>query len=256
MSQSLKGRVAIISGAAQGIGAASAYALAEAGAYVVLGDVKDDIGRDTAGRLREQGFEADYLSLDVTDPTAWAAIVAHALSRFGRIDCLVNNAGIDISATIEDARIEDFRRILDVNLFSQFYGMQAVIPTMKGGLGGSIINIASLATKKFAPTSALYASSKAATAALAKTAALHLAQQATGIRVNTVHPGPTATAILLGEDGGRAESPDIKAAIGMIPMARMADASEMGQVVVFLASDASSYMTGAELFVDGGLGLV
>ncbi|WP_340314540.1 SDR family NAD(P)-dependent oxidoreductase [Rhizorhabdus argentea] len=256
MSAVLAGRVAIVSGAAQGIGAASARALAMAGARVVLGDVKDAAGQEQAQQLRAEGFEADYRPLDVTDPVAWADIVAYAQSRHGRIDCLVNNAGIDIPATIEDARPQDLRRILDVNLFSQLHGMQAVIPVMKAAGGGSIVNISSLATKKFAPTGALYAPSKAAAAALAKSAALHLAQQRTGIRVNTVHPGPTATAILLGDDGGRAESPDIKAAIGMIPMARMGEPDEIGAVVLFLASDASSYLTGAELFADGGLGLV
>ena len=147
MTGILVGRVAIISGAAQGIGAASARALAEAGASVVLGDLKDAIGFETAAQLRADGFDADYLPLDVTDPAAWAAIVAHAIAHFGRVDCLVNNAGIDIPGTIEDARIEDFRRILDVNLFSQFHGMQAVIPAMKATGGGSIVNISSLATK-------------------------------------------------------------------------------------------------------------
>lgn len=256
MNAVLAGRVAIISGAAQGIGAGSARALAAAGARVVLGDVKGAAGQEQARQLRVQGFEADYRALDVTDPAGWADVVGYAQSRYGRIDCLVNNAGIDIPATIEDARPDDLRRILDVNLFSQLHGMQAVIPAMKAGGGGSIVNISSLATKKSAPSGALYAPSKAATAALAKAAAVHLAQQKTGIRVNTVHPGPTATAILLGENGGRAESPDIKAAIGMIPMARLGEADEIGAVVLFLASDASSYMTGAELFVDGGLGVV
>ena len=256
MNAALEGHVAIVSGAAQGIGAASARALAAAGACVVLGDMKDVAGHEGAEQLRAESFNADYRALDVTEPAAWAEIVAYTQSRFGRVDCLVNNAGIDIPATIESARPEDLRRILDVNLFSQLYGMQAVIPVMKAGGGGSIINISSLATKKFAPTGALYAPSKAAGAALTKSAAVHLAQQRSGIRVNTIHPGPTATAILLGEDGGRAASPDIKAAIEMIPMARMGEAGEIGAVVVFLASDASSYMTGAELFVDGGLGLV
>lgn len=252
----LEGRVAIVSGAAQGIGAASARALAEAGASVLLGDVKRDIGEATAAELRAGGAAAEFVPLDVTDRAAWDAAVAQAVSRFGKVDCLVNNAGIDIAATIDDARIEDFQRILEVNLFSQFHGMQAVIPEMKRIGGGSIVNMASLATRKQAPTSVIYAPSKAAVASLTKASAIHLAQTGSGIRVNSVHPGPTATAILLGEDGGRAESPDIKAAIGMIPMMRMGDPLEIGTVVVFLASDASAYMTGAELFVDGGLGLV
>jgi 3alpha(or 20beta)-hydroxysteroid dehydrogenase len=252
----LQDKVAIVTGAAQGIGAASAAALAAEGAIVIATDLKQAVGEATVAAIRDAGGRAEFATLDASDRAGWDRVVADAVARHGRIDVLVNNAGIDIAATIDDARIEDFQRILEINLYSQFHGIQAVIPHMRAAGGGSIVNIASLATRKMAPTSVLYAPSKAAVAALTKTSAIHLAQQGTGIRLNSIHPGPTATAILLGEDGARAESPDIKAAIGMIPMGRMGEIAELGAVVVFLASDESRYMTGAELFVDGGLGLI
>jgi len=251
----LAGKIAIVTGAAQGIGAAAACALAASGATVVLADLLEEAGRHIVTRIGAQGGTAAFQQHDVTDPLAWAGLVSHAVDRYGALHCLVNNAGIDIAATIEDARFEDFQRILNVNLYSQFHGMQAAIPAMKASGGGSIVNVSSLATRKLAPTSALYGPSKAAGASLSKAAAIFCAQQGYGIRINTVHPGPTAT-LMLGIDGTSTPPPAIQRAIDAIPMARMGEPTEIGEVIAFLASDRSSYMTGAELFVDGGLALI
>lgn len=254
MTGRLAGKVAIISGAARGIGAACATALAAEGAAVLVTDLLDETGAATVQAISDAGGTAHYARLDVTDAANWQSVVALANERFGRVDILINNAGIDIGATIEDARIEDFRRIIDINLFGQFHGMQAVIPAMRAGGGGSIINIASLATSKIAPTTAIYGASKAAVANLTKTAAIHLAREGTNIRVNSVHPGPVETAMVFGADGGRANSPDLKPLFDTVPVGRLGQPSEIAAMILYLASDESRFVTAAEFVIDGGLG--
>jgi len=252
----LDGKVAIVTGGARGIGAASAKALAAEGARVVVADIIEPGGSETASAIRAASGTALHGILDVTDAQAWARLVRATLEEFGRIDCLVNNAGIDIAATIEDATVEAFRRILDINLLGGFHGMQAVIPVMQRQGGGSIVNIASLATRKVAATTTIYGAAKAGLANLTKTAAVHCAQQGYGIRVNSIHPGPIETAMLFGDESARGAAPEIRRAIDMIPMRRLGQAADIGSVVVFLASDDARYVTAAEFVVDGGLGVV
>ncbi|WP_068071744.1 SDR family oxidoreductase [Novosphingobium lentum] len=253
---SLKGRVAIVSGGARGIGAGCAAALAAAGAHVIVGDLLEAEGRATAARIG-----GTFARLDVTDAASWAAIVALAVNAHGRLDVLVNNAGIDIGATIEDAAIEDFRRIIEINLFGQFHGMQAAIPAMKltgGGKaksGGSIVNIASLATAKVAPSTTIYGASKAAVANLTRSSALHCARTGTGIRINSVHPGPIATEMVLGAGNARAGDPDMKPLFDAIPLGHLGEPGDVGAMVAYLASDAAAFITGAEFTIDGGLAL-
>jgi 3alpha(or 20beta)-hydroxysteroid dehydrogenase len=249
----LDGKVAIVTGGARGIGAAAAAALAAEGAAVIVADLLDDAGQATAAAIEAAGGTAPYVHLDVTDRAAWDASIGATLERFGRIDCLVNNAGIDMSATIEDITIENFRRVIEINLYGGFHGMQAVIPVMKRQGGGSIVNIASLATRKVAPTTAAYGAAKAGFANLTKTAAIHCARQGYGIRINSVHPGPIETPMLFGGTENRGDSPDVKRVIDIIPMGRLGQPADIGSVVVFLASDDSRYMTAEELYVDGGL---
>lgn len=251
----LDGKVAIVTGGARGIGGASAAGLCEAGAAVVIGDVLAEPGEATAAALRDAGHRAVFQKLDVREAAGWASIVEYAEQKFGRLDILVNNAGISTSRTIEDATEAELRHILDINLIGPFLGMKAVIGPMKVAGGGSIINISSNSTKKTVAMASLYSPTKAALANMTKTVAAHCAQTGTNIRVNSIHPGPTETDMLLG--GSRdADIPMVRALINSIPFGRMGTPPEIASVVVFLASDAASYMTGAELFVDGGATIV
>lgn len=254
----LDGRVAIVTGAARGLGAASAEALAAEGAAVVLADVLDAVD-DTAAALAAKGYKTAAFRLDVTSDADWARVVADAESRFGPVNILVNNAGINVPATIDTLTIDDARRVMDVNYFGALRGIQAALPSLRKSGNGSIINMSSNSTRMIIGLTAPYAPAKAALALLTKNVAVHCAQSGDAIRCNSIHPGPHETAMLLGEDmalGDGAALKLIEPMVQSIPMKRMGHPSEVGKVVAFLASDDSSYMTGAELFVDGGLSLL
>ena len=251
----LTGKAAIVTGAARGLGAAAATALCAEGAAVMITDVLAEIGEATAAGLRTAGYQAEFTELDVRDAASWQATVQRTLDRFGRLDCLVNNAGINFVRTIETATVDEFRAILDVNLIGPFLGMQAVIPVMKAK-GGSIVNIASNSTRKVVALTTIYGATKAGLANLTKTAAVHCASSGYGIRINSVHPGPHETEMLLGGISQAVDIPEVRRMMEMIPMSRMGKPSEVGTVVAFLASDDASYMTGAEIFVDGGITVV
>ncbi len=250
----LEGRVAIVTGAARGLGEAAARALCEAGASVMLTDVLAE-GEATAQALRDEGHQAAFTHLDVSQPEQWEAAVRSTLDAFGDIAILVNNAGITFNASFEDVSLEQYQKVLDVNLLGGFIGMKAVLPSMKRTGNGSIVNIASTTTDQILSIAPCYGSSKAALANLTKCAALHCAEQDYGIRVNSIHPGTHATPMILNA-GMAAELPQAKAIINAIPMKRMGQPSEVGKVVAFLASDDASYITGSELFVDGGATIV
>lgn len=250
----LQGRVAMVTGAARGLGAGIAEALAAEGAAVLLCDILPDV-EATATVLVEKGLHAISANLDVTSEDDWQRALAMAIERLGEVSILVNNAGITLNRDFEAVSIDDFRRILDVNLLGTFRGMQAVLPSMKRAGGGSIINVASTTTDQILSIAPCYGASKAAIANLTKSAALHCAEQDYNIRVNSVHPGTHATPMVLG-DGMAVEHPAAKAIINAIPMKRMGQPLELGKVVAFLASEDASYMTGAEVFVDGGAVIV
>jgi len=250
---SLEGKVALVTGAARGIGAACATSLAKRNARVVLTDVLDSVGEATAADLRAQGYNATFRTLDATDEQAWDRVVASVVAEFGHLDILVNNAGITLAKTIEDLSIEEFRRVLEVNLLSCFLGTRKAIQVMKTTGGGAIINIASNATQTVVPLTTAYSPSKAAVANLSKVAALHCAVERYNIRVVSVHPGPTETEMLKGGASRAADIPQVKRLIEAIPMGRMGQPREIGEVVAFLASDDASFMTATEVFVDGGL---
>lgn len=252
----LSGKVAIVTGGARGIGAACARALCSRGAAVVVADLLEAEGRQTVEDLVSSGARAEFVVHDVTDENSWAELVSRAQSLYGRVDCLVNNAGINAAETMDTATADGFRRILDVNTIGAFLGMQAVAPLMTKGGGGSIINISSNSTRKMVALTTIYGASKAALAYITKTAAVHYAQSGYGIRVNSVHPGPTETDMLLGGAEKAADIPAVRQMIDLIPMGRMGQPDEIGSVVAFLASDDSRYMTAAELFVDGGVSVV
>lgn len=250
----LDGRVAIVTGGARGLGAAAAAALCAEGAAVMITDVLDAEGRQHADALARGGHRVDFLHHDVREANEWSSVVAATIERFGEVNILVNNAGINLPITIEDASAEQFRSLLDVNLIGPFLGMKAVAPSMRRAGRGSIINLASNSTQMVLPLTSLYGATKAALANLSKSSAVHFARGGDDIRVNSVHPGAHATAMM--SDPAVLAMPQVKSLVQAIPMGRMGHPSELGTVIAFLASDDSSYITASEIFADGGLTVV
>ena len=236
----LDGKVAIITGGARGQGAAEGRLFAAEGARVVLADVLDDEGRAVADEI---GDAARYVHLDVTDEARWQAAVEAAEAAFGPVTVLVNNAGILHFRTLDKTTLEDFDRVLRVNVHGVFLGMKAVTPSMVRAGGGSIVNISSTAGLQGLPHLGAYVASKWAVRGLTKTAAIDLGTR--GIRVNSVHPGGIDTPMIAGTSG---DAPFYK----RLPVPRMGSADEAARAVLFLASDDASYISGAELAVDGG----
>lgn len=238
----LSGKVVLITGAARGQGASHAERLAAEGARVLACDVLDDEGNASAARLQQAGLDVEYFHLDVTSSQDWAHAVIHARKSWRRLDVLVNNAGIIHVTPLLDERVEDWNATLAVNLTGALLGMQAAVPPMREGGGGSIINVASIFGVVGAEGYAAYAASKGALIALTKTAALEFATD--GIRVNALVPGGVSTPMneYEKEDGVVPET----------PMGRRAEAREISGTVAFLASDDASFTTGTEVIVDGG----
>jgi 3alpha(or 20beta)-hydroxysteroid dehydrogenase len=248
----LKDKVVIVTGGARGLGGAASVAMAAEGATVMVTDVLEAAGRQTQAAIEESGGRARYAQLDVRDADAWSAVVAETVDAFGGIDVLVNNAGMALSRTIEEATLEDFKRVMDINLFGAFLGIKAVLPQMiSRGAGGAIVNVSSNSTDMILPTTSMYGASKAALANLTKTTAVHVARKGYGIRANSIHPGPHATDMLA--DPEVANQPHIKAMNDAVPLGRFGRPEEFAHLVVFLASDESSYITASEFFIDGGL---
>jgi 3alpha(or 20beta)-hydroxysteroid dehydrogenase len=245
----LDGKVALVTGAARGIGAATAARFAAEGASVVLADKRDDLGADAAARIdHDYAGAARYVSLDVTSEEAWRAAIVQTVAWFDGIDILVNNAGIIRVTPLVDCDLESFRKVIDTNLVGAFLGMRAVIGPMKEAGGGSIINFSSPQGLEGRYGMPAYTASKFAVRGLTKTAAIELGPL--GIRVNTVVPGPTRTAMT--ERKGWADA-DYDAAYGLYPLGRMADPAELAAVCVFLASDDASFCTGGDFVADGGI---
>lgn len=240
----LDGKVALISGGARGQGAAEAELMVAEGASVVIGDVLDDDGARTAATL---GPAAAYHHLDVTDPAQWTAIVAFTAERFGRIDVLVNNAGIFRIQRMTDTSLEDYRRIMEVNATGVFLGMQAVAPGMVAQRSGSIINISSIAGLRGSGMAFAYSTSKWAVRGMTKAVAQELAPH--GVRCNSVHPGIIATP--MADEFDRAGLRELVQS--RIPVGHEAGPEEVAKLVLFLASDDSVYCTGSEFVVDGGM---
>ncbi|WP_028479722.1 glucose 1-dehydrogenase [Nocardia sp. CNY236] len=234
----LTGKVALISGAARGMGAAHAKAFVAEGAHVVLGDILDDQGAAVAEEL---GDRAIYRHLDVREPDQWRAAVAEASRRFGALNVLVNNAGVVNGNLLVSYELAEWQRMIDINLTGTFLGMQAATPAMITAGGGSIINISSTEGLRGSPGVHGYTATKFAVRGLTKSTAIELAPL--GIRVNSVHPGLIRTPM----------TADIPEDLLTIPLGRAADPAEVSALVTFLASDESSYSTGAEFVVDGGL---
>ncbi len=236
----LDGKVALISGAARGQGEAEARLFVAEGARVVVGDILDDEGEKVAAAL---GGSAAYSHLDVGSEDDWAAAVSLAEERFGHVNVLVNNAGVLAFQAVHKTTLEEWERVQRVNVTGTFLGIKAVTPSMQAAGGGSIVNISSTAGLVGLPFVAAYVASKWAVRGLTKSAAIDLGHK--GIRVNSVHPGGIDTPMVAGTDK---EAPFYK----RLPVSRMGSPDEVARAVLFLASDDSSYTTGAELSVDGG----
>lgn len=244
MSGRLEGKVALITGAAQGQGEAEARRFVAEGAKVVIADVNDEKGSALAAEL---GDAAIFERLDVTDEEQWAAAVVAAEGAFGPVSVLVNNAGILVFGPLQKLAVDDFRRSIDVNLTGTLLGMQAVYRSMKSAGGGSIVNISSYGGMTGLPMLGAYVAAKWGVRGLTKTAAIDFARA--GIRVNSVHPGGVDTPMTQNPDGS---STGDAAFNQTLPIKRHARPDEIASMVLFLASDESSYCTGAEFVIDGG----
>ncbi|BBX56092.1 3-alpha-(or 20-beta)-hydroxysteroid dehydrogenase [Mycobacterium shottsii] len=232
------GKVALISGGARGMGASHARLLVQEGAKVVIGDILDEEGKALA---EEIGDAVRYVHLDVTQPDQWEAAVATAVDEFGKLDVLVNNAGIVALGQLKKFDLGKWQKVIDVNLTGTFLGMRAAVEPMTAAGSGSIINASSIEGLRGAPAVHPYVASKWAVRGLTKSAALELAPL--NIRVNSIHPGFIRTPMT-------ANLPDDMVTI---PLGRPAESREVSTFVVFLASDDASYATGSEFVMDGGL---
>src|SRR5579862_3019905 len=256
----LDGKVALISGAARGIGAATARLMAEADAAVVIGDVLDDRGRETAA-----GCGAHYVHLDVTREDDWNAAVASAVKGFGGLDILVNNAGLFLGKGIEEASLEEWHRLAAVNLTGVFLGTKYALPALRerarhSAHGSAIVNLASVAGLVGSQLDPLYSMTKGGVTLFTKSAALEFARKGYRIRVNSIHPGVIQTD--MGEQTFTARarnlgSNDVEAArriaLSTHPIGWLGTPADIAKGIVFLASDDAAFMTGAGLVVDGGL---
>jgi len=244
----LDGKVALISGGARGQGATETTMFVREGAKVVFGDVLDDEGRKVEAEVRAAGGEATYVHLNVTSEADWQAAVETAERRYGKVDVLVNNAGILIRKSIEETTAEDWDRIMAVNVKGVFLGTRAAIPAMRRAGGGSIINISSTAGLVGSPYgSSAYTATKGAVRLFTKATAIQHAKDR--IRCNSVHPGPIETDMLrdtLSDPVLREER------LNRVPLHRIGRVEDVAYGVLYLASDESSFVTGSELVIDGG----
>ncbi|WP_024519499.1 glucose 1-dehydrogenase [Bradyrhizobium sp. Tv2a-2] len=260
MAGQVAGKVALVTGGASGIGQAVAELLAEEGASVVVTDMDELRGPDVVAGIKRAGREAVFLSQDVTSEPRWAEVVGEIEERFGRLDVLVSNAGIGIgAASIIEMSLADWRRQTAVNLDGVFLSVKYGLPLMRKTGGGSIIMMSSLAGLRGAATLAGYSATKGGVRLFAKSIAMECASVGDGIRVNSVHPGIIDTPIWHkipagGTASGQNAPIDFEAMAKLAaPLGRPGRAREVAQGVLFLASDASSYLTGSELVIDGGM---
>jgi 3alpha(or 20beta)-hydroxysteroid dehydrogenase len=242
----LDGKVALITGGARGMGKSHVRHFVAEGARVVSGDVLDDKGEYVAAQLGPDACR--YTHHDVTSEADWASAVALALDAFGRLDVLVNNAGISMFATIQDMPLDDFKRVLEVNAVGTWLGMKSVIEPMKKAGGGSIVNISSIEGLTGSASQSAYSASKFAIRGMTKSAAQELGPF--GIRVNSVHPAAVVTSMMM---AAAQNVQDGEAFLKAMPLGRLAASIEVSHLVAFLASDDSSYSTGSEFIIDGGI---
>lgn len=235
-------RVAIVTGGARGMGESHVRRFVEEGAKVVFTDINEEVGEKLSSELGENAL---FVKHDVTDESGWQEVIEKTEAAFGPVNVLVNNAGISMSKSIFDMSVEDYKKIIDINQVSVFLGIKAVLPSMQKAEGGSIVNISSM--NGIVGGAVGYTDSKFAVRGLTKAAALQVGHL--GIRVNSVHPGVIETPMVT--EGDAVEQ--IKEFAKHIPMRRTAQSEEVTNMVLFLASSDSSYSTGSEFIIDGGL---
>ena len=253
MDLGLNGKVALITGGASGLGECAATLMAREGASVIIADIQADKGKALATKI---GAAAHFVTLDVTSEDQWKAAIAAAVAKFGALHVLVNSAGIGLGKTVEEIELEEWRRVHAIDLDGVFLGCKHGVAEIKkhtATLGGSIINISSISGIIAGANMAAYNSAKAGVRLLSKSVALHCAKSGYNIRCNSVHPTFIDTPIL---DRYRARFGDevMHQKLGrQVPLGRLGRAEEVGWPIVFLASDESSFMTGSEVVIDGGI---
>lgn len=251
----VSGKVALVTGAASGIGRASAEALAREGASVVLTDIQVALGEQAAAGIAKAGGKAVFRQQDVTSEDGWAEIIGFIGREHGRLDILVNNAGIAVAGFVTELSLDEWRRQQAINVDSVFMGTREALPLMSKGGGGSIINISSIAGLRGAPRLSAYCASKGAVRLFSKAVAIECAALKNGVRVNSIHPGIIETPIwaALGAPGSNLP-PDLDTLAALrVPLGVKGQPADIANAVVFLASDESSYITGEEMVVDGGM---
>ena len=250
------GKVALITGGARGLGEANGRLMADEGATVVLSDVLDEDGKATADSIVAAGGSAEYIHQDVTDEDSWDEVVKGVVARHGRLDIVVNNAGVALDKTVEDTSLEEFRWVNSINNEAVFLGTRAAIRAMKtqNPKGGSIVNISSIAGLVGIENLAAYNASKGAVRLFSKSAALHCASNGYNIRVNTVHPSYTWTPMVqaIGDNTGDRDA-FFEALSEAHPLGRPGVPMDVAYGVLYLSSDESTWVTGSELVIDGGI---
>jgi NAD(P)-dependent dehydrogenase (short-subunit alcohol dehydrogenase family) len=258
MTGRVTGKVALVTGGASGIGRACALRLAEEGARVVITDIQQELGGAVVAEITAAGGSAEYLQHDVTSEDAWITVIAAVRDRHGRLDVLVNNAGIGIASSILDMSLADWQRQQAINLDGVFLGMKHAIPLMRDTGGGSIVNMSSVAGLKGSARLAAYNATKGGVRLLTKGVALECAQERWNVRVNSVHPGiidtPIWTKVNAGALAPGSNAVDVETmAESAVPTGVLGQPRDIANGVLFLASDESAYMTGTELIIDAGL---
>ena len=262
----LTGRKALVTGGARGLGEGMAQALARAGASVVIGDIREDLGKTCADSLRASGGTAEFVQLDVTSDESWERAIPEVISCLGGLDIVVNNAGVEITSLLVDLDAEDARRMLEVNVLGTALGIKHAFRAMRpggpAGQGGAIVNVASVAATIAFPGIAVYSATKSAVDRLTRVAAMEAGKLGYGVRVNTVYPGlvPTEMGNQLAQDMADvglfpSAQEAVAAVIGLTPAGRLGEVADMADAVVFLASDGARFITGAGLPIDGGMGM-
>jgi len=261
----LDGKTALLSGAARGIGGETAKLMAQAGAKIVIGDLLDERGRQTVAEIEAAGGSARYVHLDVTSESDWTGAIETATSQFGKLDILVNNAGVFTGKGIEEVTMDDWNRLVAVNMTGVFLGTRMAIPALREAAkasehGSAIVNLASIAGIVGSQMDPLYSMTKGGVTLFTKSAALEFGRKGYRIRVNSIHPGVIQTD--MGEQvfqararrvGSNDTAPVRQAVTDTVPWGRLGVPMDIAKGVVFLASDDAGYMNGAGLIVDGGI---